>query len=897
MARSAAVLDMEDVSQGPALAPGMDGEAMVSRLNAWGLALGQQALRQQQETEAVRLQVLGTQAALGTTIEHARAALQGMHNEFNTAAQHLHNQNVGALEQVVSAARARFEELDDRLGRTVAEVEAKWVTLEHWAAGETARVTTVLAGAVGGSAAASPEARKTAYFDITPEPSPRLGAAVPPGIKAAPLDLGGISGGGPPSFDPWAGAAAAKSAGRASFAPYPVASAAPAHFNVATPTGLGGGTVRDLRIDNRSWNNNKTLEAGSSLEAFLVWKDRAMSYLSRDRPDVRRLLAWAEVQSREGLEAGSTAQAGILGVPDLETVNYVLFDGVKSIINDSLLGRARGCAERGLELWRGLCAEWHGSAPQYKHAKARRFQDPPRCRDVQSLWASLPVWERLGEEVKTAGLDLPDWLKSAALEKLVPSELLQVMISRPELDSYIRRLQWIKAQMEYARGSTQALAYSGHSQKDKSGDVLMGELGADGFSTAGSDSRSIVGSMQDERSRCELAGDWDRSSALSVAIQSLTKGKGKGKGKSGYGGAGGGYGGAGGGGYAGAEHAGKGSHLGGKGGGGKGGDGSPTSGGDFSGVCNHCGIWGHRKNQCKRLDAEMAARRDTKGGGKGGKGGKGKGIYECGDDDYEGGHADDADAPADEEHDDCWFFDSLCRLGHDRGALRGNTFEALAEDDDGGDEVLTPEAWPPPSAGAAAPARRQLRGVERKTRGWSKAPWTPGASKRRCGGQLDLLVGDSFVSQSAAACSINAVGEDDEKCRTVEAVLDSGAVDSVVPPGLFSSRVTPSPMSRSGRTYRAANGSRIKNLGQQRVDFVTAEGHKCGIAFQVAEVEHPLISVAHLAASGNEVVLAETGGRIVNKTTGRTIQLLRRGGVYILRMRVPRASSFTRPGP
>jgi hypothetical protein len=246
--------------------------------------------------------------------------------------------------------------------------------------------------------------------------------------------------------------------------------------------------MRDLRIDNRSWNNNKPLEAGTGLEAFLVWKDRAMSYLSRDRPDVRRMLAWAEVQSREGLEAGSAAQACALGMHDLESVNYVLFDGVKSIINDSLLGRARGCEERGLELWRGLCAEWHGSAPQYKHAKARRFQDPPRCRDVQGLWASLPVWERLGEEVKTAGLDLPDWLKSAALEKLVPSELLQVMISRPELDSYVRRLQWIKAQMEYARGTNQALAYSGHSQKDKSGDVLMGELGSDGFSSAGSGS-------------------------------------------------------------------------------------------------------------------------------------------------------------------------------------------------------------------------------------------------------------------------------------------------------------------------------------------------------------------------------------------------------------------------
>jgi hypothetical protein len=886
--RMAAALT-SDVAMGPALTEGMGGDEVFRRLNDWGQAVAQRALQQQQELDFVR-------AALGSTIEQAQVALQAMHNEFRVAAQVLHDQTayngagqLAALEQVVSAARQRFDELDGRLGHTVSEVEAKWATIERWAAGEPARVATVLAGAAGPSAPKP----KAGYFDITPEASPRLGAAAPPNMmRVPPLDLGSSSGGGPPPFDAWAGAAA-RAATRASVGPYPPVGATPvrptgpAAFSIASPadarggafhppSGAGGGTyppgvMRDLRIDNRAWNNNKPLEAGAGLEAFLVWKDRALSYLSRDRPDVRRMLAWAEVQSREGLGAGSAAQADALGMHDLEAVNYTLFDGVKAIISDSLLGRARGCDERGLELWRGLCAEWHGSAPQYKHAKARRFQDPPRCRDVQGLWAALPVWERLGEEVRTAGLELPDWMKSAALEKLVPTELLPTLISRPELDTYVRRLQWIKAQMEHARGANQALAYSG-SQKDKTGDVLMGELGADGFSSAGScsGSRSLVGSMQDERSRCELAGDWDRSSALSFAIQSLTKGKGngKGKGKSGYGDAGGGYGG---GGYSGAEPAGKNGYLGGKGGGGKSGDGQHAAGGDFSGVCNHCGIWGHRKNQCKRLDVEMAARRDGKGGGKG-KNGKGKGIFECGDDDYEVGQEELPEPPTDELQEDGWYFDSICQL-------RGNRFAALAEDD-------VEESWPPP---AAAPAREQWHTVQRKAAGarkprrWVKAP-------------LCLLVGDSFVPQPAVERMIGAVGVDGKKFRTVEAVVDSGAVDSVVPPGFFTSPVTPSPMSRGGRTYRAANGSRIENLGQQRVDFTTAEGHKCGIALQVAQVEHPLISVAHLAAAGNTVELGAEGGRIVNKTTGREISLLRRGGVYILQMRVPQASPFARPG-
>ena len=153
------------------------------------------------------------------------------------------------------------------------------------------------------------------------------------------------------------------------------------------------------------------------------------------------------------------------------------------------------------------------------------------------------------------------------------------------------------------------------------------------------------------------------------------------------------------------------------------------------------------------------------------------------------------------------------------------------------------------------------------------------------------------MSQPAADRLIGAVGEDDKKFRAVAAVVNSGADDSVVPPGFLTNRVTPSPMSRGGRTYRAANGSRIENLGQQRVDFTTAQGHKCGIALQVAQVEHPLISVAHLAASGNTAELGAAGCRIVYNTTGREIRLLRRVGVYILQMRVPQASPFARPGP
>ena len=57
----------------------------------------------------------------------------------------------------------------------------------------------------------------------------------------------------------------------------------------------------------------------------------------------------------------------------------------------------------------------------------------------------------------------------------------------------------------------------------------------------------------------------------------------------------------------------------------------------------------------------------------------------------------------------------------------------------------------------------------------------------------------------------------------LEAVVDSGAEESVAPPGFCAADMVPSPMSKAGGRYRAANGTRIRNLGQQRVAFTSAE--------------------------------------------------------------------------
>jgi hypothetical protein len=143
-----------------------------------------------------------------------------------------------------------------------------------------------------------------------------------------------------------------------------------------------------------------------------------------------------------------------------------------------------------------------------------------------------------------------------------------------------------------------------------------------------------------------------------------------------------------------------------------------------------------------------------------------------------------------------------------------------------------------------------------------------------------------------AVCAVSKDSEAKGQYKLVEAVVDSGAEESVAPPGLFPGVVKASPMSKVGGKYRAANGARIPNLGQVRVPFLNDLNEKCGTTFQVAEVERPLLSASQLAASGNIVVFERGGGKTVNIKSGRQMRLEKRGGVFVLKMWIP-----TQPSP
>jgi hypothetical protein len=855
------------------------------------------------EVLALRSDLGATQAAVSGAFVEAEASVRQLVTAFRIEVVAMRQTtaleaqaSLARLGQVVEEARARFDTQDARFTTGLAELAQRMQAVDTWAQAEPSRIAAAvqavpapwLGTARPGSATPPPRAAPLGAPDsphlvigagLLTSPAWAGRAAMSPAAGSWDTYAAGRAAQGPEApHDAWAAAAAAAAPGGPQ----------PQRFEINTPGYSGGGKggglypkePREMRLDARSWTSLK-LNVGVSSDVFQVWKDRAMMFLSRDRPDVRKLLCWAEKQSQEALQANLVEQAAAFNVHDLASVEYALHDGIKMTLQDTLLGRARGCIERGCELWRVLCAEWSGAAPQLLAAKAKLYMTPPTCKTVLELWTRLPQWERLGEEVDFAGFTVAPWLAVVALDTLLPAQLRDTLASRAsggELQTYAQRLAWVKMQMEHSRGLTQAAGYAPHG-KDASGDVNMYSvddppgLGHDAIATM---SWAMAESVQE--------GDWDTAGQLQQAIyamkgsKGMRKGLGKGKGLS----------------KGGAPAA------------------AAKGGGEFQGACHHCGIKGHRMQDCRKLDKEMAAKGSPKGkaGGKGGPtGGKGPAaaaatLAEVGADDHWAGDLlDGAIASAAAEYDE-WDFPSagLCSLRAETfaeqfpkaagGTAAASASRGLAQQHNLS-YIASGETFSAKTAAAPARSRRPQYKTFAANVVAQLAAGTPALATKNSFEVLSLT--DDAEELLAAVSGEAGAGQ------VVEAVVDSGAVHSVAPPGWFPGPMVPSAWSRAGRGYRAANGTAIKNLGQVTVKFATATGDKCSIPFQVAEVEQPLLSVAHLTSAGNRVELGHDSGRVVNVATGRAIALERRGGVYIMRMYVangvaPAPAPFRRQG-
>jgi hypothetical protein len=880
---------------------GGSGGAVLTQLNDWaatvstmigelgvGLAAANgRALLLQQEVEARDLEMvdnlrqvttLGANA-LTTTIDAFRVEL-GKH-------EHAHNLARTQIEAVVFGAERKFQETQDLASRDALALYDSFSIECARRAGEDVALRVEL---------------QSKFAEVE-----RMLAQTAVHQQAPATATGAASSGGNPwgGQDPWSqgrvgtaaggGPGAAAASGPQGGAP-DGSGGNPNGGTLPGATSMGGAAVpRALSIINRDWGDNKRLDLVTQPEAFVTWRDRALGHLAKGRPDIRRLLTWAERQTTPIDQVAEDTGAKNAGVMEnAEDVCYALFEGIKHIIHDNLLGRARICgAGRGLELWRKLHSEWQGAAPQVIAAKSKKFQDPLKCSNVLQLWEALPAWEQLGAEIAAGGYPLPDWLMANSLEKLLPDEMLKTIVGRMELADYAPKMAWVRAQMEYAKSNARAnhIAPAPRAKKEQE-DVDMGNLVGD---LPGCDD-SMLANLQAECGRRAAVGDWQGMEHIANAICALSKGKGKGKG--GFKGKGKGF--AGGGWQAPYSAQPDGGTKGGQKGGKAGGKGG--KGGAFEGTCHHCGKFGHRKNECRALDAEMAQHRGINNVDENGN------VVE---EEREG--AQEGSAPSGE--DDVWWMGATYSLTPEpcrqpsRGTVKiSHRFDALQEETAVETSQRAGVDDPTPcESRARTAAGTTFRAPSSSEPKFPTSSTLPGKERRQ------RNVRRKYVRFPASVALLQADRADDEGddddmelfalgvktpgAVLVEAVVDSGAADPVAKAGTFSGKIVPSTMSKAGRKYRGPDGTRIPNEGQQEVQFTSDEGHRCGMTWQIADVERPLIAVSHLSAAGNKVIFTKGGGEIVNIASGRKIKIQRKGGVYVLRMWVPGPTTPSRATP
>ena len=99
--------------------------------------------------------------------------------------------------------------------------------------------------------------------------------------------------------------------------------------------------------------------------------------------------------------------------------------------------------------------------------------------------------------------------------------------------------------------------------------------------------------------------------------------------------------------------------------------------------------------------------------------------------------------------------------------------------------------------------------------------------------------------------------------------------------------------------YVAANGQKIANVGQKKVQGLTDEGIPLGMTWQIADVKKPLASIGRMCDAGNVAIFTRDGGYVVpknviektlatlEKKVSQSLRMEREGGVYNFNLWIP----------
>ena len=127
--------------------------------------------------------------------------------------------------------------------------------------------------------------------------------------------------------------------------------------------------------------------------------------------------------------------------------------------------------------------------------------------------------------------------------------------------------------------------------------------------------------------------------------------------------------------------------------------------------------------------------------------------------------------------------------------------------------------------------------------------------------------------------------------RPFPIAIDSGACASVLPTDWCNHvHLLKTPQSEAKEYFRAANGKKTYNEGQQLVSMMTKEGAMRDMSFTVCSVTKALGSVSQLCRAGNRVIFNPPwdpeGSHIENENRGERSWLEEQGGLYVLHANV-----------
>ena len=154
---------------------------------------------------------------------------------------------------------------------------------------------------------------------------------------------------------------------------------------------------------------------------------------------------------------------------------------------------------------------------------------------------------------------------------------------------------------------------------------------------------------------------------------------------------------------------------------------------------------------------------------------------------------------------------------------------------------------------------------------------------------------DSVDSTQQQLCSLNFLDAETPELFTVEqqefidfeVVLDSGAADHVADssstPGY---EIHESAGSKAGACFVAANGERIPNRGEVRLDL-RAGNVPISSTFQVSRISRPPWSVGKVCDAGYEVTFKKDGATIKHTASGKSVgSFERKQGLYVGQMKL-----------